>query len=99
MFRTKNNSKPSKAASYNWDGCLGNKSIEGNITLQGTELTLPTSSPLIKFAILPKKIPIGATIATTSRYLKALTPSFFANQILFCEENFKNGDSAESVTN
>ena len=33
---------------------------------QGTEVTLPTSSPFIKFAILPKKIPIGETQAIIS---------------------------------
>ena len=38
----------------------------GNITPQDTELILPTSSPLIKFAILPKKIPIGETHAIIS---------------------------------
>ena len=56
----------------------------GNITLQGTELTLPTSSPLIKFAILPKKIPIGETQAITSNKNKIFiffTFVFFSNNV------------------
>ena len=36
-------------------------SILGKITPQKTSVVLPTSSPLIKLAIRPKNIPIGAT--------------------------------------
>ena len=61
-----NKTIPSKKLSYNCDGCLGIISILGKITLQGTLLILPTNSPLIKFAIRPKKIPIGDTQAIIS---------------------------------
>ena len=70
--------KPSKKASYNWDGCLGIISIDGKITAQGTIVTLPTSSELIKFAILPKKIPIGATQAIISNKKNVFKPLWFA---------------------
>ena len=40
------------------------------ITLQETSVALPTSSPFIKLAIRPKKIPIGATQAITSSIKK-----------------------------
>ena len=49
----------------------------GKITLQGTLLTLPTNSPLIKFAIRPKKIPIGETQAIISKKKKFF--NFFFN--------------------
>ena len=42
----------------------------------------PYNSELIKFAILPKKIPIGDTNATTSRYSKTLSLFVLANIIL-----------------
>ena len=38
----------------------------GKVTPQGKLVTLPTSSPFIKLAIRPKKIPIGETQATIS---------------------------------
>jgi len=41
-------------------------SLLGKITAQGSAETFPKSSPFIKFANLPKKIPIGATQATKS---------------------------------
>ena len=63
----KNSIRPSSKASYNCEGCLGNISILPNTTLHGTLLSLPISSPLIKFAIRPKKIPIGETHAITSK--------------------------------
>ena len=49
-----------------------------NFTAQGTFVTDPYNSELIKFAILPRKIPIGDTNATTSRYSK--TSSLFFSQ-------------------
>ena len=61
-----NNINPSNKASYIWEGCLGNISMAGKITDHGTSVTFPTSSPLIKLAILPKNIPIGETQAITS---------------------------------
>ena len=39
-----------------------------NCTAQGILVSVPYNSELIKFAILPKKIPIGATIDTISKY-------------------------------
>ena len=63
-------------ASYNCEGCLGSISTKGKTTLQGRLVTLPINSPLIKLAIRPKKIPIGATQAITSNK-KKLRPSFF----------------------
>ena len=59
----KNKIKPSKKASYNWEGCLGIRSTLGKITLHETSVILPISSPFIKFAIRPKNIPIGDTQA------------------------------------
>ena len=41
-------------------------SINTNWTDHGRSVALPISSELIKFAILPKKIPIGADSATKS---------------------------------
>ena len=49
------------------------------VTAQGTLVIDPYNSELIKFAILPKKIPIGETNATTSRYSKTLSLFFLAN--------------------
>ena len=65
-FMIINKITPSKKASYNCDGCLKLLSILGKTTPQKTFVVLPTSSPLIKFAIRPKKIPIGATKAIIS---------------------------------
>ena len=46
------------------------------ITLQETSVAFPISSPLIKLAIRPKKIPIGETQARTSNKMKVeVTPS------------------------
>ena len=61
-----NKNNPSNNASYNWLGCLGKPSLCGKITAQGTLVCRPQSSAFMKFAILPKKRPIGATIAKTS---------------------------------
>ena len=58
---------PSKKASYNCEGCLLTLSINTNFTDQGISVALPISSEFIKFAILPKKIPIGADRATKSK--------------------------------
>ena len=58
---------PSKSASYNCEGCLLILSISKNCTDQGTSVALPYNSEFIKFAILPKKIPIGADKATKSK--------------------------------
>ena len=58
---------PSKKASYSWEGCLLILSININFTDQGSSEVLPYSSELIKFAILPKKIPIGADNETKSK--------------------------------
>ena len=55
-----NKTIPSKNASYNWDGCLVMLSTLENITDQNTSVSLPYSSELMKLAILPRKIPIGA---------------------------------------
>ena len=47
-------------------------SILGKITLHETFVILPLSSPLIKFAIRPKNIPIGDTQAIISKKNKYL---------------------------
>ena len=44
----------------------------GNTTPHNIFVGLPTSSPLIKFANLPKKIPIGETHAIISNITKNL---------------------------
>ena len=62
-----NKNIPSKIASYNCDGCLGILSTNGKITPQIKSVGFPTSSLFIKFAILPKKIPIGAATAMKSK--------------------------------
>ena len=51
----------------------------GKITAHGSVEGLPKSSPLIKLAILPRKIPIGATQAIISVRLNKLI-------FLFCEK-------------
>ena len=56
-------------------------SIFGKITPQETSVDLPTSSPLIKLAIRPKNIPIGATQATISSNKKAGIFFFFRKPI------------------
>ena len=48
------------------------------MTAQDTSVAFPTSSPLIKFAIRPKKIPIGDTHAIISN--KGSHIPFFANK-------------------
>ena len=58
---------PSNNASYNWDGCRYKSSIWMNFTAHGRFVSIPYNSELIKFAILPKKMPIGATIETISK--------------------------------
>ena len=58
---------PSNNASYSWDGCRYKSSIWMNFTAHGRFVSIPYNSELIKFAILPKKIPIGATIETISK--------------------------------
>ena len=65
-----NKTKPSKKASYNCDGCLVALSMLGKTIPQKTSVVLPTSSPLIKLAIRPKNIPIGATQTITSNKKK-----------------------------
>ena len=74
---TINKMKPSKKASYSWEGCLAISSIFGKTTPQKALVVLPTNSPLIKLAIRPKNIPIGATHAIKSRKTKKLTFTFF----------------------
>ena len=59
------------------EGCLGFISTDGNITDQETLVIFPTSSPLMKFAIRPKNIPIGATHAITSNSNNELKFFFF----------------------
>ena len=49
-------------------------STAGKITDQETSVTFPTNSPLMKFAILPKNIPIGDTQAMTSSKNKVFKP-------------------------
>ena len=49
---------------------LMSQSISGKITDQGALVGFPKSSPLIKLAILPKKIPMGATQTITSKKRK-----------------------------
>ena len=61
-----NKTTPSKKASYNCDGCLMLSSMLGKIIPQKTSVVLPTSSPLIKLANLPKNMPIGETHAIIS---------------------------------
>ena len=63
---------PSKIASYICEGCLEILPPFGKITAQGRVEIFPKSSPFIKFAILPRKRPIGATQATISENLKKL---------------------------
>ena len=64
---------PSKKASYNCEGCLLILSTNINCTDQGRLVSIPISSELIKFEILPKKIPIGADRATKSKNMNGLT--------------------------
>ena len=56
-----NKNIPSNIASYNCDGCLGILSTNGKITPHIKSVGFPISSLFIKFAILPKKSPIGET--------------------------------------
>ena len=63
----KNRINPSKIPSYNCDGCLYKSSTRINLTAQGTLVSTPFNSELIKFAILPKNIPRGATKDTISK--------------------------------
>ena len=81
-IKIKNNTNPSRIASYICEGWRYKLSIKINWTPQGTDVSKPYSSELIKFAILPKKIPIGATNATISKYLKTLSPFFLKNKCL-----------------
>ena len=62
-----NKISPSNNASYNCDGCRIILSILINFTPQGRLVSIPYSSEFMKFAILPKNIPIGATRETISR--------------------------------
>ena len=55
--------KPSKKASYIWLGCLGTSLEEYKIP-HWFWVGIPTSSPLIKFAIRPKNIPTGQELTT-----------------------------------
>ena len=80
--KIKNKTNPSKKASYNWDGCLYKLSICINCTDHGTDVSCPYSSEFIKFAILPKKIPIGATKEIISKYKNEFWLFFFAYYIL-----------------
>ena len=57
-----------------------NISTAGKITLQEIFVTFPINSPLIKFAILPKKIPIGETQAIISSKKKVGKPLFLENK-------------------
>ena len=50
----------------------------GKTTAQGSVEAFPKSSPFIKLAILPKKIPIGAIQETISANLKKFSYLFFA---------------------
>ena len=75
-----NKTKPSKKASYNCDGCLAVLSMLGKITPQKTFVVLPTNSPLIKLAIRPKNIPIGATQTIISNKKKVGIFFFIENQ-------------------
>ena len=76
-FKIKNKTIPSRKASYNCEGCLCNISTVGNITLHLTFETFPINSALIKFATLPKKIPIGETQAIISNTKKHFIFLFF----------------------
>lgn len=71
-----NNTSPSKNASYNWLGCRGLKKLFGKIVPKLELVTLPYNSPLIKFAILPKNSPIGATVVIISAKPKNRTWCF-----------------------
>ena len=70
---------PSRIASYICDGCLKTLSIFGNTTPHELPVGFPYNSPLMKFDILPKKIPIGAVQATRSKKTNALSFFLFAN--------------------
>ena len=63
---------PSKAASYNIDGCLGNMSTVGKITPHSEYVGSPYNSELIKLPILPKNNPMGIKITKKSDNLKNL---------------------------
>ena len=76
QFKIINKINPSKNASYNWLGCLGNSPPLGNIIPNVWSVILPYNSPLMKFAILPKKIPIGDTRQIMS---VKTTKSFYSN--------------------
>ena len=78
----KNNIRPSKAASYNCEGCLGILSILTNITDHITSVCLPYSSELMKFEILPKKIPMGAEAEIKSKNIYLLTLCLFEKIIV-----------------
>ena len=80
--KIKNNIKPSDNASYSWDGCLYKLSIWINFTAQGRFDSTPYNSELIKFAILPKKIPTGATIEIRSKYSKVFWLFFLKTKYL-----------------
>ena len=71
---------PSKKLSYNCDGCLGILSIFGKMTPQKPFVAFPISSPLIKFAILPKKIPIGADTDIKSKKIYLFILCFRLNR-------------------
>ena len=57
-------------------GVLATYLYVGKITLQETLVTFPYSSPLIKLAIRPKKIPIGETQAMISNKKNVWTHFF-----------------------
>ena len=49
-----------------------------NCTAQGIDVSYPYNSEFIKLDILPKNIPIGATKATISKYLKISSLFFWS---------------------
>ena len=80
FYRIINKRSPSNIASYICDGCLGDISTNGNITLQETLVTFPISSPLIKLVIRPKNIPNGDTHAIISSKKRAETSLLIENK-------------------
>ena len=73
---------PSRSASYICEGCLEILSTLTNITDQYISVSFPYSSELIKFEILPKKIPIGAEAEIKSKKIYLLILCFREKMIV-----------------
>ena len=79
-YKIINKTKPSKKDSYSWLGCLGISSSL-NFTPHNPFVGLPESSPLIKFAILPRNRPIGTLQETILANVKKPIFFFFGKKI------------------